>query len=252
MSKSKSIANVFLINVGLNSEFKTFLKSGMKFPPIFEDNSFVFIPIPEGDEVTEDGITYENLNLGKWMREPELHAHNDPEFETFTYGDYSYKPSKGNLTRAERGDYLVFFSSFQKLKNNKATDDCGFFIIGYFELEEIYNFDEILDNSSEEEINEFAKKVANNAHFKRVYDESFTIWQGSKNSKKLKKGIPLNAELVKKILRRSDGSEINFDRVDKNGNRISEFSIINSNTKAIRMIPPERAKYLWDEIANQD
>ena len=34
--------------------------------------------------------------------------HQDPEFETFTYGDYLWKPAKINLARMTVGDWIFF------------------------------------------------------------------------------------------------------------------------------------------------
>src|SRR5206468_1266284 len=50
----------------------------------------------------------------RWIREEARYRalgtaqHQDPEFETFTYGDYLWKPAKINLARMTVGDWIFF------------------------------------------------------------------------------------------------------------------------------------------------
>ena len=83
--------NIFLVNIGVNSSHRA--KS-----PIFSDGTFELMPIPEDSSVVSDsGRTYADLpsyNAGypelthflpkHWNNKP---CHNDPDFESFTYGD---------------------------------------------------------------------------------------------------------------------------------------------------------------------
>ena len=100
---------IFLANVGSNS--------GHRFSsPVFDDGTFEFLPIPEDRDLDGDhAVRYRDLrpynrpvrDLLQYVpgRLWDWPAHNDPEFDTFTYGDNcSTSPRAAALRRVEPGD----------------------------------------------------------------------------------------------------------------------------------------------------
>ncbi|MDI6807351.1 MAG: hypothetical protein QMD14_06155, partial [Candidatus Aenigmarchaeota archaeon] len=109
-SKENMHPRIFIINVGVNASHGK-LKS-----PIFEDGSFVFVPIPERRNPTCTLLpTYRSLFANALEYIPEsyydVRVHSDPEFETFTYGDYPTKKPRAALLKCiEKGDFLFFLA----------------------------------------------------------------------------------------------------------------------------------------------
>jgi hypothetical protein len=123
--------NVCLLRVGIDTG------SGGALGPIWKDRTFEFIPIPELTGETS-APTYADLPAMKAGRlsqyVPKLSktpAHADPEFDTFTYGDYSHGP-KGSLKNLSLGDILAFYAGPRPLGE---TGRGGLYLIGYFEVE---------------------------------------------------------------------------------------------------------------------
>lgn len=166
--------------------------SGGCLAPIFEDGSFEYIPIPERC-ATSENITYAHLSGRNYISladfvPTKLHnsiPHIDPEFQTFTYGDPT--PNKRRqLARLVPGDLLVFYAG---LEPKNGIDMPRLFIIGYFTVKHVYDFDEIPKSKH----GSIFRKVRNNAHAKRTYvDEGLVIVDGnSQNSKLLSNALPL-------------------------------------------------------------
>jgi hypothetical protein len=130
---------VALLRVGIDSNPKT----GGIHGPLFEDDTFEFIPIMD-DDYEADERTYGNTNgqrnpnmklvdyfpqkLQETMRHKSMHV--DPEFRTFTYGDNT-RP-KRSLRNLKRDDMLVFYCG---LKSWPHGADYALYLIGYFEVE---------------------------------------------------------------------------------------------------------------------
>ncbi len=168
--------------------------------PIFEDDSFEYIPLSESDE-TDENRTYNNFKgtkgeylsayLPEKIKNRKLHF--DPEFEAFTYGD---KGSKAKwLLKLNKDDLLVFYAGLTPFKNNKHHE--ALYIIGYFTVEEVADFSKF----SKEEREEYCKKCFNNAHIKRKNDlDNLVILIGNKNkSKLLDKAIIISEKKINKI-----------------------------------------------------
>jgi hypothetical protein len=96
--------------------------------PIFEDGSFEFIPISEGDVKSKEDRTYKNTlgRTGKPLatylpkRIENRAMHYDPEFESFTYGDPTGK--RKYLIKLKENDLLVFYAGLTPF-NNKKYDE---------------------------------------------------------------------------------------------------------------------------------
>jgi hypothetical protein len=168
--------------------------------PIFEDATFEYIPLSESDE-TDEKRTYNNVRgtkgeylafyLPEKVKNRKLHF--DPEFETFTYGDKGSKAK--SILKLNKGDLLVFYAGLTPFNNKKHEE--ALYIIGYFTVNEIFNF----KNSSREEIEGYCKECFNNAHIKRKNDlENVVIVIGDKNkSKLLDKAILISTKKLNKI-----------------------------------------------------
>lgn len=154
----------WLLRVGIDK------KAGETLAPIFDDNSFEYIPIPESatsfEERTYQNTPTTNSHLkGKMLADllwsnkyKSSKLHLDPEFITFTYGDPTRKAS--SLRNLKKDDYLVFYAGFKPQNGNE--DNC--YIFSYFVLDEdAIDFDSL-------NINQFKKNweiFKNNAHIKR-------------------------------------------------------------------------------------
>lgn len=107
--------------------------------PIFHDGKFIFIPISSD----EDGKTYGQLELGEYLPKTYLnkHVHNDPEFDTFTYGHAirGFGDCEA-LCWLEPGDYLFFLATLSYYKRGKPkakwiNPDWGAYFVAYFRIQ---------------------------------------------------------------------------------------------------------------------
>ena len=154
-----AVEDILLLRVGLDSS------SGRGHGPLFEDNSFEYIPIPESSETTEER-TYDDLpartggRLSAYV--PHLASripHFDPEFESFTYGDLS-KNKRSQLSRLTTNDLLIFYSSLSPKDVDVGPRLC---VIGYFVVDTVYD----LAAMSPDERDATFENVESNAHTKR-------------------------------------------------------------------------------------
>ncbi len=67
---------------------------------------------------------------------PDWYPHYDPEFKTFTYGEGSDRKAR-TLSNLVKGDLLLFYAS---LSPAIQQDPAKKYVIGYFEIENVYNF----------------------------------------------------------------------------------------------------------------
>jgi hypothetical protein len=125
---------IVLLRVGIDTG------CGGIYGPLFRDGSFEFIPIPENHRFADgETRTYGNTS-GRYGRKlivyfPDRHKgkmearpiHNDPEFDTFTYGDPT--SLKARLQHLERGDILAFYAG---LKGWGFESEDALYLIGYF------------------------------------------------------------------------------------------------------------------------
>lgn len=126
--------NIVLLRVGID------LGCGKYYSPIFQDNSFDFIPIPDDEYVAKETygntrglkgtILAEYFPLNRKRLECDKQIHNDPEFNTFTYGDPT-APKRG-LSKLNKGDLLVFYCSMRGFPPDKS--ELALYLIGYFEI----------------------------------------------------------------------------------------------------------------------
>lgn len=156
---------------------------------VWDDMSYIYFPIyNKNKKEIESGEkrTYVDLFGDKVKYLPKrIHdkiVHYDPEFETFTYGDVRNKSKI--LSSLEKGDLLIFYMG-GKMQNE--TKEKGCFIIGYFDVEEVYHWKGLLPPEQKRIIK---SKFPNNAHaISSKTQTNLTIVRGNNKSTKLNKCI---------------------------------------------------------------
>jgi len=194
-----------LLRVGIDSTTGGFVA------PLFKDGTFEYIPIPDHKEDTSETKNYDSFK--KYVPEDKFYfkdkkeewewsynetvQHNDPNFESKTYGDPTNKGK--NLLKLKKGDYLVFWEAFYPFirgyNSNKLADIQKvqnqhykvMAVIGYFKLVE----DPI--KCWEKDTKDIKNKFKENAHIlRKQYEKNTIIINGNcSESKKLLKAIPL-------------------------------------------------------------
>lgn len=137
-------------------------------PPIFEDGSFKYIPIPEQYETTESA-TYQSEGFDVHLshvvhQEEEMDAfdevpiHHDPNFESLTFGDPGKSRSK--LLSLREDDVLGFYCGLTPPGQTRPKHR---YLIGYFVVDRVIDFDSL----DESEVGDEVKRNRDNAHIKR-------------------------------------------------------------------------------------
>lgn len=194
-----------LLRVGIDSTTGGFVA------PLFQDGTFKYIPIPDNKHDTLETKNYDDFkkyvpedifhfqdkkNVWEWDYD-EAVLHNDPNFESKSYGDPTTKGK--NLLKLKKGDYLIFWQAFypfvksyasNKLINIQKQQNKYYKVmaaIGYFKLVE----DPI--KCWEKDAKVIKSKFKENAHIlRKQYEKNTIIINGScSESKKLLKAIPL-------------------------------------------------------------
>ena len=140
---------VLLVGVGADST------NTRPTPPVYSDERFEYVPIPDGHESTEDE-RYGNTTLrhrdcaladyfdrvhrkGEWHEEfADTPLHHDPNFEALTFGDP--KKSRSQLLRLSPGDLLAFYAG---LVREGQSSPIHRYLIGYFTVASITDFDSL-------------------------------------------------------------------------------------------------------------
>jgi len=175
---------VVLLRVGIDKG------SGGIYGPIFQDDSFEFICIPDKRNIDER--TYGTI-IGKYGKPlidyfPESSRHKmenqpvhvDPEFTTFTYGDLV--PLKSRLGQLEPGDLIAFYCG---LKGWNCETEAALYLVGYFEVQRAVK---AIDYSRQDLRPMFGDNF--HVHHERVYNaqrEKLVLVKGTDNSRLLKK-----------------------------------------------------------------
>jgi hypothetical protein len=182
---------ILFLRVGIDSG------SGGTLGPVFRNDEFEYIPIPENDGRKSSRSVYYNRlkaryhtgTLEKFVPKKYQQAavHHDPEFETFTYGDPG-RNKRLQLLRLIKGDYLVFYAGLKPF-DFKAPN--RLYIIGYLTIDQVH---EISECESWPPVK--YEHLAKNAHIRRnSYDPGLVIAQGQANYSYLfKKAVPFSTE----------------------------------------------------------
>ena len=244
---------IFLANVGANAAHRF-------SSPIFEDRTFEFLPIPEYRQIDgRHAVRYQDLmshyqparDLKGYIpkRLWQASTHNDPEFETFTYGDNCEVNARAaSLKRLERCDFLFFIVRLVRWSAGSSTGDHGFYLMGYLEIDDILR--DVRAQPSTEEI----ARYGTNAHIRRgLWDsdlwDRFWVFGGSDNSRRFRHAVPVTRELAQGAFRSADGSPWRWD-----GGR-TDLQVIGSYTRSCRcVIDPnldgqdKRGTFFWDWV----
>lgn len=225
---------VAIINVGIST------RDGVP-GPLFDDGTFRFVPISES-RPTENTPTYREMGLEKWVSYPDRAVHCDPEFETMTYGDYEHKTRTANAKKLKLGDFLFFFASLSNKEDRRRREVTGFYLIGYFEIDRIIPYDEA----------KTSRLTRNNAHRKRISDTGFSIWKGTRRSSLFEYVVPMNRSNVDRYLRTSKKERLPWGKVDRRGHERTPLEVINSATRASRMIEAKYRKNFWKTVIEKN
>jgi hypothetical protein len=180
---------VVLLRVGIDKG------SGGIYGPLFQDDSFEFIYIP--DKHSADKRTYGTIKgkrgdpLIEYFPQSRRHVminqavHVDPEFTTFTYGDPTILKSK--LRTLKQGDLLTFYCG---LKGWNCKSEAALYLVGYFE---ILTAGKAIDYSK----HDLQRLFGENFHVrhKSIYDEqksNLVLVKGSENSRLFKKAVRIS------------------------------------------------------------
>lgn len=224
------------MNVGVNASH------GNLRSPIFKDSAFEFVPIPEAgrrvscpecstlpryrDLATNNGVDILQI-IPKSCRD--LRVHNDPEFISYTYGDYPcISPRAANLKRAANGDFLFFLARLV-MHNNGSFGSGGFYLIGYFEIEDILK--DVKSKPNDAVLEVFGK----NAHvlrglYSQEYWDGFWVFKGSKRSCRFRCAVPFDKEFCDSVLLDAKGKKLDWPSHRR------ELQIIGSYTRTCRII----------------
>jgi len=166
--------------------------------PVFSDMSYEYIPIylkNKKEMEKNEKRTYSMIKgshskfLSEYLPEKLKNKtiHLDPEFNTFTYGDPTIV-KRSALLKLEKNDLLIFYIGGKKhLK--KESYEMGCFIIGFFEVEEVIDW----NNNSSKDKKVIAKNYMNNAHIiSSKSKNNLVMVKGSLKSKLLKKCIQIS------------------------------------------------------------
>jgi hypothetical protein len=148
--------NLYLLRVGAD----TTEAGGGFHSPIFDDLSYLFIPIPDWDIIPNRALTYGSYQWnGKSVEEylpvtirsiPSVKQtiHNDPEFNTFTYGSPMYvKGKKGKqieknyrgLSKMDKGDIIAFYAAFRNPKYVNHPMN-GYYFFAYMIIQTVISY----------------------------------------------------------------------------------------------------------------
>lgn len=211
---------IAIINIGVNSKHwdKYHLPS-----PLFDGGSFRYVPVPEeghdvssicpylptyrelfkDDERVLQLIPDEYEYRGKKYNVCDLRVHHDPEFKTFTYGDYPHKrEAKGRaskLAKLNKGDLLFFFARLTEIKNQKPTDKAEPFFIGFFEIDQIKP--QVTEISKEllqtYERNVHVIRVQHDSHY---LDDGSWLCKGSTESRLFQHPVKFTREITEQVV----------------------------------------------------
>jgi len=144
---------------------------------VFDDRTCVFCPIPDSKVNKEKALKYKDYSwFGKSLVDclsndvynsiKNKFIHNDPEFETCTYGSPKFNSKKSleknynALSNMHEGDLLAFYAAFLSSNIDRDTELSGYYVFSYFWIDSTFRYDDVKNISSKER-----NKIKNNMHF---------------------------------------------------------------------------------------
>jgi hypothetical protein len=181
----------------------------------------------------------------RWIREEPryrslgVRSHEDPEFETFTYGDYTWKPAKVNLARMGPGDW-IFFNETLIVGGVKLR-----YLIACFCLTERVSYEDLAAQGLLED-----PRYAGNAHVHRNRvlpgsDTRFALWRGGPGSRLLAEPLLMDRYFFEALqLPAQNGGPWDWDQHDRNGRPFTELQLIGFHTRATRRLDAAQTAWL--------
>lgn len=244
---------IYLANVGVNT-------SHGFTSPIFEDGTFEFLPIPEDLNCdSPHAVRYRDLrsyydpdcNLCSYIppRFWNTVCHNDPEFETFTYGDIcNDSPRASALKKLKLGDILLFLAGLECCTGGKRTGQYSFYLIGGLRIDSVMRT--MTQPPDRWERDRFAKNAhVIRGHYTDCWD-GFWLFGGSNLSRRFHRAVPVNRDLSEKVFRTANGNPWKWHSSQ------TCLQVINSYTRTCRCVldtsypeQKQRAEILQEQIA---
>jgi hypothetical protein len=187
----------------------------------------------------------------RWIREdPRYRAlgvrqHEDPEFVTFTYGDYTWKPAKANLAKMGPGDW-IFFNETLIVAGMKLR-----FTIAAYHIEERIYYDELAAAGLLDD-----PRYVRNAHVHRnrlipESDTRFAIWRGGPGSRLLAEPLLMDRAFIETLaLPSQNGVPWDWAQHDRNGRAFTELQLIGFHTRATRRLDERQTTWLLAQLEN--
>ncbi len=256
-----------IINVGVNASH------GILRSPIFDDGSFEFVPIPTRCELSicldndgdcskcpphysmfpryEDLISPDGRDFSVYLPKEflKLRTHNDPEFVTFTYGDFPRVPRASNLQKLRVGDQLFFLARLVRWGEDGFRDEAGFYLVGFLDIEHVYDEVELLQMVVDGDFGGDFEKIRKNGHmlFAQEYPDVWLeetsgswVFKGSDRSRRFEHAVPFNRALADEIMRDASGNKWKWPEDE------TELQRIGSYTRSCRTLDDQnRIDELW-------
>lgn len=186
----------------------------------------------------------------RWIREDSpyralgMPRHDDPEFETFTYGDYPWKPAKANLARMGVGDW-IFFNETLVVAGAKLR-----YLIACFRIAQRVSYEELARAGLLED-----PRYARNAHVRRnallpESDTRFAIWRGGTGSRLLAHPVLMDRGFFEELgLLGQDGRPWDWAQRASSGRPFTELQLIGFHTRATRRLDERQTRWLLQRIS---
>jgi hypothetical protein len=126
------MSNVFLVNVGANTEHR-----GKARSPVFTNDKFIYVSFPTK---TRGSKPYPPEARPFTRRTNIRHTHLDPDWENLTYGDYCRGIRGHELRDAKRNDILLFWGLLWRNSGTSWSDftgEKGWYLFGALRIDEI-------------------------------------------------------------------------------------------------------------------
>jgi hypothetical protein len=202
---------LYVVNVGVNAADAA--RGGAR-SPIFPDGTFEFVPIKEAYEFASCAeiprycdlptLTRRAQSLATYVpaKMSSYRVHDDPEFETYTYGDVRSSRAS-NLKYVELGDQLWFLARLWNHDGSRWTRGSDFYFVGRFEVEQ-----NILVPAKSERGHfscDSLRRIERNAHYRRWVhangQEEFRIIAGSHTSQRFRRALRVTPDIAGLLFR---------------------------------------------------
>ena len=123
--------------------------------PIFEDDTFKYVPLGPEDDDSSERLTYHNLGLSPYipMEFDNLCPHHDPNPQYFTYGEPPDGQRGKQILRFRPGDYFFLVASLAPVEketyfvrtksaiSSRQRGKMAKYVIGWYRISGIFDVD---------------------------------------------------------------------------------------------------------------